>query len=62
MLTENKQINKVNDTGFEDFRILLKENSKIKLYIIKSLLITHDKSELNRNVYSFYLELVDLLF
>ena len=62
MLTENKQINKVNDTGFEDFRILLEENSKIKLYIIKSLLITHDKSELNRNVYSFYLELVDLLF
>ena len=62
MLTENKQINKVNDTGFEDFRILLKENSKIKLYIIKSLLITHDKSELNRNVYSFCLELVDLLF
>ena len=41
---------------------VFKENNKIKLYIIKSLLITHNKPELNRNVYSFHLELFDLLF
>ena len=49
------------DTSFEVFTILLKENSKFKLYLKESLLIKRDKPELNRNIYSYPLELFDWL-
>ena len=47
------------DAGFEDFTILLKENSKFELRLKESLLIKRDKPELNRNIYSYPLELFD---
>ena len=47
------------DASFEDFTILLKESNKFKLHLRKSLLIKRDKPELNRNIYSYPLELFD---
>ena len=47
------------DASFEDFTILLKENNRFKLHLKESLLIKRDKSELNRNIYSYPLELFD---
>ena len=44
------------DTSFEDLTILLKESNKFKLYLKKSLLITREKAELNKNIYSYALE------
>ena len=52
---------KGHDASFEDFAILLKENNKIKLQLKESLLIKRDKLELNRNIYSYPLELSDWL-
>ena len=48
---------KVHDACFEDFTILLKENNKFKLHLKEYLLIKRDKPELNRNIYSYPLEL-----
>ena len=48
-----------NDASFEDFTILLKENNRFKLHLKESLLIKRDKAELNRNIYSYPLELFD---
>ena len=45
--------------SFEDFTILLKENNKFKLHLKEYLLIKLDKPELNRNIYSYPLELFD---
>ena len=42
-----------------DFTILLKENNRFKLHLKESLLIKRDKPELNRNIYSYPLELFD---
>ena len=50
---------KGHDASFEDFAILLKENNKIKLQLKESLLIKRDKPKLNRNIYSYPLELFD---
>ena len=50
---------KGHDASFEDFKILLKENNKFKLHLKQSLLIKRDKPELNRNIYSYPLELFD---
>ena len=50
---------KGHDASFEDFTILLKENNKFKLHLKESLLIKRDKPELNRNIYSYPLELFD---
>ena len=50
---------KDHDASFEDFTILLKENSKFKLHLKESLLIKRDKPELNRNIYSYPLEFFD---
>ena len=47
------------DASFEDFTILLKENNRFKLHLKESLLIKRDKQELNRNIYSYPLELSD---
>ena len=48
------------DASFEDFTILLKKSNKLKLHLIKeALLIKYDKPELNRNIYSYPLELFD---
>ena len=46
------------DVNFEDFTILLKENNQFKLHLTESLLIKRDKPELNRNIYSYPLELI----
>ena len=51
---------KGHDTSFEDLTILLKEN-KFKLHLKESLLIRLDKPELNKNIYSYPLELFDWL-
>ena len=48
---------KGHDASFEDFTIFLKENNKFKLHLRESLLIKRDKPELNRNIYSYHLEL-----
>ena len=45
------------DASFEDFMILLKENNRLKSHLKESLLIKRDKSQLNRNIYSYTLEL-----
>ena len=45
--------------SFDNFLILLKENNAFKLQLKESLLISHDKPILNRNIYSFPLELFD---
>ena len=50
---------KGHDASLEEFTILLKENSKFKLHLKESLLIKCDKRELNRNIYSYPLELFD---
>ena len=47
--------------SFDNFSILLKENNSLKLQLKESLLRAHDKSILNRNIYSFTLELLDWL-
>ena len=52
---------KGHESSFEDFTILLKENNKFKLHLKESLLIKRDKPELNRNIYSYPLELFDWL-
>ena len=44
---------------FGNFSILLKENNAFKLQLKESLLISRDKPILNRNIYSFPLELFD---
>ena len=49
------------DAGFEDFKILLKENNIFKLYLKESLLTKRDKPKFNRNIYSYRLELFDWL-
>ena len=41
--------------------ILEKENNKFKLHLKESLLIKRDKPELNRNIYSYPLEIFDWL-
>ena len=45
--------------SFDNFSILLKESNAFKLQLKKSLLILRDKPILNRNIYSFPLELFD---
>ena len=45
--------------SFDNFSILLKENNAFKLQLKESLLISRDKPILNRNIYSFPLELFD---
>ena len=47
------------DASFKDFTILLKENNRSKPHLKESLLIKRDKPELNRNIYSYPLELFD---
>ena len=47
------------DAIFEDFTVLLKENNRLQLYLKELLLIKRDKPELNRNIYSYPLELFD---
>ena len=47
------------DVSFENFTILLKENNKFKLHLQESLLMKSDKPELNRNIYSYPLELFE---
>ena len=47
------------DVSFEDFTIVLKESNRFKLHLKESLLIKRDKPELNRNIYSYPLELFD---
>ena len=49
------------DANFEDFTILLKKNKKFTLHLKESLSIKHDNPELNRNIYSYLLELSDWL-
>ena len=43
--------------SFDIFSILLKESNTFKLQLKKSLLISRDKPVLNKNIYSFPLEL-----
>ena len=50
---------KGHDASFEDFAIFLKENSKYTLPIKESVLTKRDKPELNRNIYSYPIELFD---
>ena len=50
---------KGHDASFEDFTIPLKENNKSKLHLKEFLLIKPHKPELNRNIYSYPLELFD---
>ena len=50
---------KGHDSSFEDFTILLKENNRFQLHLKEPLLIKRDKPELNRNIYSYPLELFD---
>ena len=45
--------------SFDNFSIFLKENNAFKLQLKESLLISRDKPILNRNIYSFPLELFD---
>ena len=45
--------------SFDNFSILLKENNTFRLQLKESLLISRDKPILNRNIYSFLLELFD---
>ena len=46
-----------NTTIYNDFSILIPENSQFKLHPKESLLIKRDKPELNRNIYTHPLEL-----
>ena len=45
------------DTSFEDLDSL--GNNKLKLHLKESLPIKRDKPKLNRNIYSYQLELFD---
>ena len=45
--------------SFDNFSILLKDNNAFKLQLKESLLLSRDKPILNRNIYSFPLELFD---
>ena len=45
--------------SFDNFSILLKERNTFKLQLKESLLISRDKPILNKNIYSFPLELFD---
>ena len=47
------------DASFEDFTIFLTENNRFQLHLKESLLIKHDKPELDRNIYIYRLELFD---
>ena len=47
------------DASFESFTILLKENNEYELHLKESILIKRDNPELNRNIYSYPLELFD---
>ena len=48
--------------SLNNFSILLKESNPCKLQSKESLLISSDKSILNKNIYSFLLELFDWLW
>ena len=48
--------------NFDNFSILLKESNAFKLQLKESLLISHDEPILNKNIYSFPLELFDWLY
>ena len=48
--------------SFDDFSLLLKESNPFKLQLKESLLISRDKPILNKNIYSFPLELFDWLW
>ena len=50
---------KEQNASFEDFTILLKESNQFKLHLNESFLIKRGKPELNRNIYSYPLELFD---
>ena len=45
--------------SFDNISIFLKENNAFKLQLTESLLLSWDKSILNKNIYSFHLELPD---
>ena len=45
--------------SFDNFSILLKENNAVTLLLKESLLISRYKPILNKNIYSFPLELFD---
>ena len=45
--------------SFDNFSILLKESNACKLQLKESLLMSRDKLILNKNIYSFPLELFD---
>ena len=47
------------ECSYDDFSIIARENNRFKLRIKESLLIKRDKPDLNRNIYSFPLELFD---
>ena len=47
--------------SFDNFSILLKEGNPFKLQLKESLLISHDKPILNKNIYSFTWKLFDWL-
>ena len=47
--------------SFDNFSILLKESNAFKLQLKESLLISREKPVLNKNIYSFPLELSDWL-
>ena len=57
----NNVLLKNHDVSFEDLKIILKESNKFKLHVKESLLIRHDKTELNRNIHSYPIELFDWL-
>ena len=48
--------------SFDNFSMLLKENNAFTLQLKESLLISRDKPILNRNIYSFPLELFNWLW
>ena len=52
---------KGHEASFEDVTVFLKGNNKFKLHLKESLLIKRDKPELNRNIYSYPLEIFDWL-
>ena len=49
-------------SSFDNFSILIKERNPFKLQLKESLLISHDKPILNKNIYSFPLKLYDWLW
>ena len=50
---------KGHDARFEGFTIILKENKRFKLRLKETLLVKLDNPELNRNIYSYPLEIFD---